>query len=135
MTHDAPSAKANRRAPSSACLIATIVLGVLFATACLPVAPPAIGLAPTIVSVSLPSTTGSPVILQGRGFGDGANGLLDGSALIIAARSDCREGVTHTATTWTAQRITFVDPGNVGAGYVCVVVNGIESNAMPLDLD
>ena len=115
--------------------ILTLTLGVFVLASCLPVAPPAAALKPTVVSVSLPSAVGDPVVLQGRGFGDGAAGALDDSFLVVGARSDCSEGVTVTAASWSARRIDFDVPVNVGAGYVCVVVNGVESNAMPLDLD
>ncbi len=110
-------------------------LGVFTLTACLPVAPPAAGLKPTIVTVSLPSVAGEAIVLQGRGFGDGASGTVDGSTLIVSALSDCSDGLTLAAETWSARRITFLDPGGVGAGYVCLVVDGVQSNAMPLDLD
>jgi hypothetical protein len=103
-------------------------------TACAPSAAVVSNVVPTLVSVQLPQGDGA-IVLQGRYFGDGAGGTAEGSHVLVGATSDCSEGVAVEATRWTSDRIEFVDPGGVGYGFVCVVVGGVASNGLPLDLD
>lgn len=110
-----------------------LVAGVL--AACAPQATIVNDVVPTLISVQLPEDEGDPIRLDGRYFGDGQGGEAEDSHVVIGAGFDCTGGVEVPADSWTSRRITFRDPGGVGSGFVCVVVNGISSNALPLDLN
>ena len=110
------------------------VLALLALTACAPSSAVVNNVVPTLVSVQLPQD-GGPIALQGRYFGDGQSGQAEDSYVVIGARSDCTGGVQVEADSWSANRITFSDPGGVGYGFVCVVAANSVSNGLPLDLN
>ncbi|MDZ7800789.1 MAG: hypothetical protein U5K81_08380 [Trueperaceae bacterium] len=114
-------------------LSSLLVAGVL--AACAPQATVMNNVVPSLISVQLPQDDGEPIRLDGRYFGDGQDGQADDSYVVIGARGDCTGGVELQADTWSANRITFRDPGGVGSGFVCVVANGVTSNGLPLDLN
>lgn len=111
------------------------LLAVAALTAC---APPTVvenNVVPTLISIQLPEDPQDEVVLVGRYFGDGQSGAAEDSYLVIGARSDCTGGVPIRAGSWSSSRITFTDPGGVGAGFVCVVAGGTVSNPLPADLN
>ncbi len=110
------------------------LLALLALTACAPSAAVVSNVVPTLVSVQLPQGDGA-IVLQGRYFGDGAGGAAEGSHVLVGAKADCSEGVVVDATSWSPNRVEFQDPGGIGYGFVCVVVDGAVSNGLPLDLD
>lgn len=110
------------------------LLALLALTACAPGAAVVSNVVPTLVSVQLPQD-GGPIVLQGRYFGDGEGGAATESFVLVGAKADCSEGVAVEADTWSSNRIELTDPGGVGYGFVCVVVDGVASNGLPLDLD
>ena len=115
-------------------LLALVALSAL--AACAPPAVVANDVVPTLISIQLtedPAT--EPNTLVGRYFGDGEGGEAEDSYLILGARSDCTGGVRIRADTWSADRITFRDPGGVGSGFVCVVAAGVPSNPLPANLN
>lgn len=111
------------------------LLAVAAITACAPPATVVNNVVPTLISIQLPEDPQDEVVLVGRYFGDGQGGAAEDSYLVLGARSDCTGGVRVRADTWTSSRITFTDPGGVGAGFVCVVSAGVLSNPLPADLN
>ena len=110
------------------------LLALLALTACAPSAAVVSNVVPTLISVQLPQD-GGPIVLQGRYFGDGEGGAAAQSFVLVGARADCSEGVAVEADSWDSKRIEFTDPGGIGYGFVCVIVDGAASNGLPLDLD
>lgn len=111
------------------------LLALLALAACAPSRSVVNNVVPTLISVQLPQDGGDEIVLQGRYFGDGESGGASDSYVVIGARSDCGGGVQVEATSWTASRIAFVDPGGVGYGFVCVVAANSVSNGLPLNLN
>lgn len=120
----------------------------LLLAGCLPADPGAMGVRPTLVSVQVPTdpptdapedatedaTTdaGSDVVLQGRYLtGAGASG----DRVVVGANAECAGGRDVTPTTWTTTRIVLSPSAIPASGFVCVIVDGVPSNALPLDLD
>lgn len=112
------------------------LLALLALVACAPRSAVVNNVVPTLISVQLPEDgDGDEIVLQGRYFGDGQGGESSDSYVVIGARSDCTGGVEVDADSWSANRITFRDPGGVGSGFVCVVAANSVSNGLPLDLN
>ena len=116
-------------------LISVATLALL--AGCLPADPGAMGVRPTLVTVQVPVADGSDtsatdVVLQGRyltGAGDA------GDRVVVGANAECEGGTEVAPSTWTTSRVVFPADAAPGSGFVCVVVNGVASNALPLDLD
>jgi hypothetical protein len=85
----------------------TLLVLVTTMAACVPGIPEASMVRPTVFSVRLPSVEGDPVRIQGRGFGDGADGTRDDTYLVLGARSDCSGGERVMTETWSASRISL----------------------------
>lgn len=116
----------------------TPILSTLLLVALVACAPPRTvenHVVPTLISVKAPQDAGGTVHLQGRYLSDGQGGAAEDSYVVVGADSSCRNGVELASTdVWTADRVEFAAPEGVGAGFVCVVVNGTASTPMPLDL-
>lgn len=106
----------------------------LVLVACGPAATVETNVLPTLISVTVPQQTGDAMVLQGRYFGDGHDGLHDGSYVILGANISGGGGVRVDPSTWSANRIELDVPEGAGAGYVYVVVAGVRSNGVPADL-
>lgn len=104
-------------------------------TACAPPAAVENNVVPTLISIQLPEDPQEEIVLVGRYFGDGQTGGSEDSYLVVGAQSDCTGGVQVQGDDWSANRITFRDPGGVGSGFVCVVAGGSVSNPLPADLN
>ncbi|MEX2501534.1 MAG: IPT/TIG domain-containing protein [Trueperaceae bacterium] len=115
--------------------LAVLTAVLLVLGACAPSSSVMTNVVPTLYSVQLPQDGGDSVTLQGRYFGDGQSGEAEDSYVVIGARSDCSGGVQVDATSWTANRVSFENPGGVGSGFVCVVVAGSVSNGLPASLN
>ncbi len=89
---------------------------------------------PTLISVSAPRQSGDLVVLQGRYFNDGANGRNRNSYVILGADVNGQGGVRISPSDWTPSRIRFSPPSNLSFGFTYVVVNGVRSNGLPLNL-
>ncbi|MDR9391447.1 MAG: hypothetical protein RI554_05400 [Trueperaceae bacterium] len=116
----------------------------LLLAGCLPADPGAMGVRPTLVSVQVPTDppTDAPedattdaetdVVLQGR-YLTGAGASSD--RVVVGANAECAGGRDVTPTTWTTTRIVLSPSAIPASGFVCVIVDGVPSNALPLDLD
>jgi len=132
MTHASDHGFAPRAALA---LLATAAVALL--AGCLPADPGAMGVRPTLVTVQVPvadgdDATAADVVLQGRyltGAGDA------GDRVVVGANAECEGGTEVAPSTWTTSRVVFPAAAAPGSGFVCVVVNGVASNALPLDLD
>lgn len=74
------------------------------------------------------------VVLQGRYFGDGQSGASESSYIVLGGDVNCENGVAVRANSWSPSRIEVSIPDGVGYGFGCVVVDGVKSNALPLNL-
>lgn len=108
---------------------------VLALSSCVPVGAATDRVNPTLISVQLPGDGTRIVTLVGRYFGDGAMGTSDQSYVLVGADSACDGGTQTQALAWSASRIVVDVPSSIGASFVCIVSNGVTSNAMPLDVD
>ncbi len=115
-------------------LILTGLLALVLAS-CAPTTDVQNNVVPTLISVSVPQSGSGPVVLQGRYFGNGMAGPSDEDSYVIVGADINGDGGTHIkATTWSANRIEFPTPKGAGAGFVFVVVNGVQSNGIPANL-
>ena len=110
-------------------LVSTGLLALLLA-ACAPTSQVALNVVPTLISKQGPNADGE-VILQGRYFGGGSAG---DSHVVVGADIEGDGGTRVTTTSWSPNRIVFTAPADVGPGFVFVVVNGVRSNGLPIDL-
>ncbi len=110
-----------------------LVLTALGLVACAPTAAVSQNVIPTLISVTVPSGSGN-VVLQGRYFGDGSGGASENSYVIVGANMSGEGGVRVDASSWSANRIEFAAPAGAGSGFVFVVVNGVTSNGLPVNL-
>ena len=109
-------------------LVSTGLLAILLA-ACAPTSQVALNVVPTLISVRAPDASGE-VVLQGRYFGGGS-----GDSYVLAGADVEGQGGTQVATSsWAPTRIVFTAPAGIGPGFVYVVVDGIRSNGLPVDL-
>jgi hypothetical protein len=72
--------------------------------------------------------------LQGRYWGDGMNGTSEGSYVLIGADVMGDGGVAIRANSWSTTRIEAGIPERAGFGHVFVVVDGVMSNGLPLNV-
>lgn len=116
--------------------LAWIILGLaaLMLSACAPTATVRNDVIPTLISVTVPQTSGGSVVLQGRYFGDGFGGAADDSYILVGADMNGDNGVIAEASSWSPTRIEFLAPERAGSGFVFVVVNGNRSNGLPANL-
>lgn len=91
---------------------------------------------PTLISATTPQTAGDMLVLQGRYFGDGVAGENRRSFVILGARADGSGGfrVEPRPEDWAPNRIVMGIPDGVGYGYVFVVVDGVRSNGLPINI-
>lgn len=143
MTHFGGPASAPRAGLALLAATAALLLA-----GCLPADPGAMGVRPTLVSVQVPTAVvgdaaedatedatddaSADVVLQGR-YLTGAGGA--GDRVVVGANAECAGGRDVTPTTWTTTRIVLPPTAIPASGFVCVVVGGVPSNALPLDLD
>ena len=109
-------------------LVLTGLLALMLA-ACAPTSQVASNVVPTLISARPPSPTGE-VVLQGRYFGGGG----EGSYVLVGADGLGEGGTKVTAAAWGPNRIEFTAPAGTGPGFVFVVVSGVLSNGLPVDL-
>ncbi|MDZ7704178.1 MAG: hypothetical protein U5L04_06835 [Trueperaceae bacterium] len=109
--------------------LALLVLG-----ACAPSTRVENNVLPTLISVTAPRQAGDQVVLQGRYFNDGASGQNRDSYVILGADVNGRGGIRISPTDWTPSRIRFNLPPETAFGFAYVVVNGVRSNGLPLNL-
>jgi hypothetical protein len=109
-------------------LVLTGLLALMIA-ACAPTSQVASNVVPTLISARPSSATGE-VVLQGRYFGGGG----EGSHVLVGADVLGEGGTRVTASSWTPNRIEFTAPAGTGPGFVYVVVGGMLSNGLPVDL-
>jgi hypothetical protein len=102
--------------------------------ACAPAARPENNVRPTLVSVTAPQQVGGTLLLQGRYFGDGQGGEAGTSYVLVAADANGENGARVPVDTWGPDRITLRVPAGAGYGYVFVVVEGEQSNGLPVNL-
>jgi hypothetical protein len=75
------------------------------------------------------------VVLQGRYFGDGQGGLSENSYVVVAGDVNCENGLAVRASSWSPSNVEIKGiPQSAGYGFTCVVVDGIKSNALPINL-
>ncbi|HLR46625.1 MAG TPA: hypothetical protein VK092_05645 [Deinococcales bacterium] len=84
---------------------------------------------PTIFSVR---TDDADILIQGRYFGTGEDGVSGGNYVEIGADLTGEGGTAYEADDWTDKRIRLALPDNVASGSVRVFVNGQPSNVLPL---
>ena len=89
---------------------------------------------PTLYSVTAPQTRDTPVVLQGRYFGDGLQGQAADSYVILGADVSGAGGVRVKALSWSPSRIEVAIPDGAGSGFIFVVVNGVRSTGLPANL-
>jgi hypothetical protein len=109
-------------------LVLTGLLALMLA-ACAPTSQVALNVVPTLISAR-PLGPSGEVVLQGRYFGGGG----EGSHVLVGADVLGEGGTMVTASSWSPNRIEFTAPAGTGPGFVFVVVNGIPSNGLPVDL-
>jgi hypothetical protein len=109
-------------------LVLTGLLAIMLA-ACAPTSQVASNVVPTLISAR-PASTNGEVVLQGRYFGGGG----EDSYVLVGADVLGEGGTKVTASTWTPNRIAFAAPAGTGPGFVFVVVSGVLSNGLPVDL-
>ena len=114
--------------------VAFLVLASLLLSACAPSITVENFVLPTLYSAQAPEARGGAVILQGRYFGDGAEGQADTSYVILGADVNGIGGVAVRGNTWSPSRITVGIPDGAGSGFAFVVVNGVRSNGLPISL-
>lgn len=112
--------------------ILLIILTLL--AACAPAARPENNVRPTLVSATAPQLDGELLLLQGRYFGDGRNGDPEASYVLVATDANGEGGVRTRVESWSPSRITLRVPAGAGYGYVFVVVDGVHSNGLPVNL-
>lgn len=113
-------------------LILTFIVALL--AACAPAPSIATNVPVTLISVSVPTTKGDSVVLQGRYFGDGRTGGATDNYVLVGANAEGKGGKKADVSAWTPTRITFVAPETGGNGWVFVVAGGIRSNGLPTNL-
>ncbi|WMT56561.1 hypothetical protein [Truepera radiovictrix] len=111
----------------------TMILTLTLLAACAPAARPENNVRPTLVSATAPQQVGGRLVLQGRYFGDGAGGAAEGSYVLVAADASGAGGARAQVESWAPDRITLLVPEGVGYGYVFVVVDGVQSNGLPVN--
>ena len=89
---------------------------------------------PTLYSVTAPQTRDTPVVLQGRYFGDGLQGQAENSYVILGADVSGAGGVKVKALSWSPRRIEVTIPDHAGSGFIFVMVDGVRSNGLPANL-
>lgn len=91
---------------------------------------------PTLISATTPQNEGDALVLQGRYFGDGVAGENRNSYVILGARANGSGGfrVEPRPEDWAPNRIAMGVPDGVGYGYVFVVVDGVRSNGLPVNI-
>jgi len=110
------------------------VCAALALSACAPVSEQVTNVTPSLFSVTAPPEQGGTLVLQGRYFGDGADGQRPGSYVLLGGDINGNSGVRVKPGEWTPSRIALSVPEGVGYGYVFVVVDGVRSNGLPANL-
>jgi hypothetical protein len=113
--------------------LAFAVLSLLF-VACQPTLEIQNNVLPTLYSVTVPAERSGTVLLQGRYFGDGADGAAENSYVILGADVSGQGGVRVRANSWSPSRIEVPIPEGAGSGFVFVVVRGQRSNGLSANL-
>ena len=109
-------------------LVLTGLLAILL-VACAPTSQVALNVVPTLISARPPSASGE-VVLNGRYFGSGG----ETSYVLVAADVSGEGGERITPSSWAPTRIAFTAPVGTGPGFVYVIVDGVSSNGLPVDL-
>lgn len=110
------------------------LIAVLLLSACAPSITVENFVLPTLYSVNAPETREGAIVLQGRYFGDGAQGESPTSYIILGADVNGIGGVAVRGSDWTPSRIRVGVPDGAGSGFAFVVVDGVRSNGLPISL-
>lgn len=100
-------------------------------TACTPQTSIENNVIPQLVSAKVEENS---VMLQGRYFGDGQAGASEASYVILGGDVNCENGLAVRASSWSPSRVEVGIPDGAGYGFTCVVVDGVKSNALPINL-
>ena len=133
--HPTPQRRSSRRSsrrPPSAALLALAAFAALLLGACAPGTDVESNVQPTVISVCAPPTCSDTLVIQGRNFGDGAGG--ENSYVVAGADVSGRGGVRVATTSWGPSRIEAEVPETAGYGYLFVVVRGVRSSGIPVNL-
>ena len=109
-----------------------IAMLVLALSACTPQASIENNVIPQLISAKI--KTDGTIALQGRYFGDGQAGASEASYVILGADVNCENGLAVRAGVWTPSKVEVGIPDGAGYGFTCVVVDGVKSNALPINL-
>jgi hypothetical protein len=74
------------------------------------------------------------VTLQGRYFGDGQAGTSEASYVVLSGDVNCENGLMVPASSWSPSLVKVGIPEGAKYGFTCVVVDGVKSNALPINL-
>jgi hypothetical protein len=108
------------------------VMVVLALTACTPQVSIENNVIPQLISAKI--NDDGTILLQGRYFGDGQAGASAASYVILGGDVNCENGVTVRAASWSPSRVEVGIPDGAGYGFTCVVVDGVKSNGLPINL-
>ena len=107
------------------------VLSAFLLAACTPQTSIENNVIPQLISAKSDETS---IVLQGRYFGDGQAGTSEASYVILGGDVNCENGIAVRASNWSPSRVEVGIPDGAGYGFGCVVVDGVKSNALPLNL-
>jgi len=109
-------------------VLSFLILGL---SSCAPSAKVENNVIPTVFSVKV---DGGNLIIQGRYFDDGQGGKAQASYVIVGGDVNGMGGNTTKALSWSAGKIVIAIPADAHSGFVFVVVNGIKSNGLPVNV-
>ncbi len=109
-----------------------IALIVLALSACTPQTSIENNVIPQLISAKIQDD--GTISLQGRYFGDGQSGASEASYIILGADVNCENGLAVRASVWSPSKVEVGIPEGAGYGFTCVVVDGVKSNALPINL-
>lgn len=109
-----------------------LALMVLALAACTPQTSIENNVIPQLISAKINDNIS--VTLQGRYFGDGQAGASEASYVIMSGDVNCENGLMVRASSWSPSKVEVGIPAGAGYGFTCVVVDGVKSNALPVNL-
>jgi hypothetical protein len=108
------------------------ILVIVALTACTPQVSIENNVIPQLVSAQVNDDS---IVFQGRYFGDGQAGNAENSYIIVAGDVNCENGLAVRASSWSPSNVEIKGiPQGAGYGFTCVVVDGVKSNALPINL-
>lgn len=108
-----------------------LALTVTLVGACAPQSQVEQNVIPWLVSAS---RTDSSVVLQGHYFSF-PRAAAEESYVLLGADANGNGGVRADVLSWSANRIEVAIPAEAGYGYAYVVVAGVRSTGLPVDLN